>query len=191
MTREEAIDIIKSECYVFNPLNFDRSTKVNTALDVAVKALEQEPCEDCVSRQALLDIDFKRIVLTTAKPAEMIRQKIQELPPVKPVACIATVNFSKEDMQELVNEKMKDIVVERKKGKWVHCKDRTPKPNETVGGVSKYYLVQDIYGGIYIARYTTSGWIPAHSRFIIASDDVVIAWMPLPEPYREESEDKE
>lgn len=42
MTREEAIGIIKSECYVFNPLNLDRSTMVNTALDIAIKALEQE-----------------------------------------------------------------------------------------------------------------------------------------------------
>jgi hypothetical protein len=46
MKREEAIDIIKSECYVFNPLNFDRSTMVNTALDMAIKALEQEPCKE-------------------------------------------------------------------------------------------------------------------------------------------------
>jgi hypothetical protein len=46
MSKEDAIDIIKSECYVFNPLNFDRSTMVNTALDMAIKALEQEPCED-------------------------------------------------------------------------------------------------------------------------------------------------
>ena len=42
MTREEAIGVIKSECYVFNPLNFDRSTMVNTALDMAIKALDQE-----------------------------------------------------------------------------------------------------------------------------------------------------
>jgi hypothetical protein len=98
MSREEAIDIIKSECYVFNPLNFDRSTMVNTALDMAIKALEkqkpiekfenakdhifklagdykcwdnrlsydeslelchileQEPCEDAVSKQAVLDM---------------------------------------------------------------------------------------------------------------------------------------
>ena len=42
MTNKEAIDVIKSECYVFNPLNFDRSTKINTALDVAVEALEQQ-----------------------------------------------------------------------------------------------------------------------------------------------------
>ena len=42
MTNEEAINIIKSECYVFNPLNFDRTTMVNTALDMAIKALEKQ-----------------------------------------------------------------------------------------------------------------------------------------------------
>ena len=46
MTREEAIKIIRSECYVFNPFNFDRARMINTALDMAIKALEQEPCED-------------------------------------------------------------------------------------------------------------------------------------------------
>ena len=42
MINKEAKEIIESECYVFNPLNFDRTTKINTALDVAVKALEQQ-----------------------------------------------------------------------------------------------------------------------------------------------------
>ena len=42
MTIEEAIKIIKSECYVFNPLNFDRTQLINTALDKAVEALEQQ-----------------------------------------------------------------------------------------------------------------------------------------------------
>ena len=46
MTREEAKEIIKSECYVFNLLDFDRSTKINTALDMAIKALEQESIID-------------------------------------------------------------------------------------------------------------------------------------------------
>jgi UTP-glucose-1-phosphate uridylyltransferase len=40
MTNEEAIKIIKAECYVFNPLNLDRTQMVNTALDRACKALE-------------------------------------------------------------------------------------------------------------------------------------------------------
>ena len=42
MTNKEAINVIKSECYVFNPLDFDKSTKINTALDVAIKALEKQ-----------------------------------------------------------------------------------------------------------------------------------------------------
>lgn len=46
MTREEAIGIIKSECYIFNPLNLDRSTRINTALDMAIEALDQESMLD-------------------------------------------------------------------------------------------------------------------------------------------------
>ena len=42
MTNKEAKEIINSECYIFNPLNFDKSTMVNTALDVAIKALEKQ-----------------------------------------------------------------------------------------------------------------------------------------------------
>ena len=40
MTIVEAIKIIKSECYVFNPLNLDRTQMVNTALDMAIRSLE-------------------------------------------------------------------------------------------------------------------------------------------------------
>ena len=42
MTNEEATSVIKSECYVFNPLDFDKSTMVNTALDMAIEALEKQ-----------------------------------------------------------------------------------------------------------------------------------------------------
>ena len=41
MTDQDAIKTIKSECYVFNPLNLDKSTFINTALDRAVDALEE------------------------------------------------------------------------------------------------------------------------------------------------------
>ena len=46
MTRKEAIDVIKSKCYVFNPLDLDESTMINTALDMAIKALDQESIID-------------------------------------------------------------------------------------------------------------------------------------------------
>lgn len=41
MTNKEAIRIIKEECYIFNMLNLDRTTLVNTALDRAIAALEE------------------------------------------------------------------------------------------------------------------------------------------------------
>ena len=123
MTKEEAKEIIESECYVFNPLNFDRTTRINTALDVAVEALEQEQCNDAISRRAVLNtLDSTDKFLDETRTVESYKTLLEEcyknLPSVTPTKCIATVKFSKEDMQELVNEKMKDIVVERKKGKW-------------------------------------------------------------------------
>ena len=42
MTNKEAKEIIESECYSFNPLNLDRTTRINTALDMAVEALEKQ-----------------------------------------------------------------------------------------------------------------------------------------------------
>ena len=42
MTNKEAKEIIKSECYIFNPLDFDRTTKIDTALDMAIEALEKQ-----------------------------------------------------------------------------------------------------------------------------------------------------
>ena len=48
MTNKEAIAIIRSECYIANLLNLDRTQMVNTALDKAVEALEQQSCGDCI-----------------------------------------------------------------------------------------------------------------------------------------------
>lgn len=43
---ERAIKIIKSECYISDLLDLDRTRMVNTALDMAVKALETPPVGD-------------------------------------------------------------------------------------------------------------------------------------------------
>ena len=46
MTDEKAIDLIKSECYVFNPLDFDRTVLINTALDRAIESMKWIPISD-------------------------------------------------------------------------------------------------------------------------------------------------
>lgn len=45
MTNEKAVKIIKSECYIADLLNIDRTQMVNTALDMAIKALEDKGYE--------------------------------------------------------------------------------------------------------------------------------------------------
>lgn len=51
MTREEAIDIIKCLAWHTRPNEED--------IEQAIKALEQEPCEDAINRQAVLDEAFE------------------------------------------------------------------------------------------------------------------------------------
>lgn len=82
MTREMIIEQLERHRQEF-ALDHGWNTSVLESLDAAIKVLKQEPCEDAISRQAVLDIDFKRIILTTAKPAETIEQKVKALPSVQ------------------------------------------------------------------------------------------------------------
>ena len=50
MTREEAIEVLNNTSF-FAPSMSD----VDEALDMAIEALEQEPCEDTISRQDAID----------------------------------------------------------------------------------------------------------------------------------------
>lgn len=40
MSPEKAKVVIKNECYIFDPMNLDRTTMVNEALDIAVSAID-------------------------------------------------------------------------------------------------------------------------------------------------------
>lgn len=55
MTREKAIEILIGNRYVFKSINFGSTYSINTALDMAIDALKQEPCKDCISRQAAIE----------------------------------------------------------------------------------------------------------------------------------------
>jgi len=58
MTREEAIENLKwlLECSYVDRFEDEE----NEALEMAIQALEQEPCEDAISRQELLEDLYKR-----------------------------------------------------------------------------------------------------------------------------------
>ena len=69
---------------------------------------------------------------------------------------------------------------------WIPCSERLPKENEYVDNVCKYYLIQDEYGDMHVAHLSGRGWETIESIKALGCD--VIAWMPLPKPYREDGE---
>ena len=90
MTTEEAKEIIIKER---DSLKANPIVKVEDCLyeafDVAIKALEQEPCEDCISRQAVFDtiselnaISFYEAQEDSKECYYEIRDAIKQLPPL-------------------------------------------------------------------------------------------------------------
>ena len=129
MTRGEVLLDIAERCGIDidgneNVMVYDqiKMAKFKKWLFEELENAEQEPCEDAVSRKAVLDMakSYNTDGYDSYTPLVVDVEDIEELPSVTPAKCIATVKFSKEDIRELVNEKMKDIVVERKKGKWIN-----------------------------------------------------------------------
>jgi len=81
MTKEEAIEIIKIIDKRYCTLDKDE----RQALAVAIKALEQEPCDDCVSRSAVMQIvEISRLHLDRKYDTEVMSEQIKALPPVFP-----------------------------------------------------------------------------------------------------------
>lgn len=86
VTREEAIERIKIHKRV-HEMNEPGAIRISEALDKAIEALEQESCEDCISRQAMLDMattiqtdDFSGNEIIEVVTVE----EIKELPSVTP-----------------------------------------------------------------------------------------------------------
>ena len=90
MTREEAIRMLKYNSNVIHKtINGETDPNEVEALDMAIKALEQEPCDDCVKRQAVLNtldemdkaLDIDR---TVESYKELLTECYKNLPSVTP-----------------------------------------------------------------------------------------------------------
>ena len=137
----------------------------SSAIKEAIKTLEQEPCEDAISKASVFEILGNLMSI----PYDFDRQ------------------INEKDVSESIDEirALPSVTPAHKKEEWISCDEKLPKPNELVDNVRKYYLIQDEYGDMCVARYTKKGWHPIESLFFL---DDVVAWIPLPEPYKAESE---
>lgn len=83
MTREEAIARIKNH-KIAHKMNEPREQYISEALDMAIKALEQELCDDAISRQAALQCcrnEWEEEVETRLKslPPVTLQQKYEDI----------------------------------------------------------------------------------------------------------------
>lgn len=93
MTNEEAI------AYAKRAVNLGLNDETQAFCDMAIKALEQQPCEDCISRQAveemikaempergMWEIEGDKEKETVCEVCVDLMQKLSELPSVTPKA---------------------------------------------------------------------------------------------------------
>ena len=73
---------------------------------------------------------------------------------------------------------------------WIPVSERLPKPGDYIGFVAKYYLVQNEYGDMLVARYTPNKYWEQIYQLKPIGDEIV-AWMPLPPCYDPQERSKE
>ncbi len=153
MTRKEAS---------FYLTNMDRKYMeegMSEALDMAIKALEQEPCDDCISRKEAI----KACLDGWNKGYKEILEDIRNLPSVSPFPC-----------------------------DWIPVSERLPEKRGDYLVTQKAVFTDYVYRNI--AVFTDKkrpGWYKYDSEWGYYEIDGVVAWMPLPEPYKAESEVEE
>jgi hypothetical protein len=165
MNKEETLDWLyrlRSEIYVYMPKEW--LIPMNNALDMTIKALEQEPCEDCVSRA---DVETFLDKYNFVSYDYTVEDLVKALPSVYP---------------------------KTKVGKWIPVSERLPKAFEFVNCTChsliddrEDWVVETVYiPQLPDSPYSDWGNIP----MLNCGDCEVVAWMyrDIPKPYKAESE---
>lgn len=188
MNKDNLIEYAKEQIVVF-----PEDSAIGWYLRKTLKMLQAEPCEDAISREKIEKLKRWRLPYdtnTTIPKSDLFVKltDIRDLPSVTPVACIAKVNFSKEDMQEIVDKKVEEITVEPR---WIPVSERLPEPNRAVltyvnTGKSETFCLANWND----ACGDWEEWIG--TRMLESEMEYkVLAWMPLPKPYQAEKESEE
>ena len=123
MTKERKIEILKDlliqlsdSANILCTCEADERCEV---VEECIKALEQPTNDDCVSRAEVKefveyiqsikdDHNTKGAPINYGTICDLVIRgwKLMDLPPVTPTQCIATVQFSKEDLKDICNERI-------------------------------------------------------------------------------------
>lgn len=146
MTREENLHWIDQEIQTWEN-ECQSKHPIKEALHAARKALEQEPCEDAVSRKSVITI-----IQNHWWNCRDIDKLVNELPPATP-----------------------------QEPKWIPVTERLPDEGYSVLVMR---ITDDSYKYMRAATYQGDCWMDDTDKFNKPNPHKVIAWMPLPEPYK-------
>lgn len=106
--------------------------------------------------------------------------RINALPSAQPeIKCIAKIMLTEEQVQEAFEKAKKEILVAQSEPKWIPVSERYPEPDERVLVTDGYcYYVWDCMSN----RAEGYFWEDESGYYHNKYD--VVAWMPLPEPYK-------
>ena len=180
MNKEEAIRIFRKEieclshakcedCILEKVCDPAKTTPLDSeyieAYGMAIQALSQEPCDDAISREAVLDalLDYWHD--------------------------IQFVDGSGYDVYEDCKAVIDDLPsVTHKSGKWISVRERLPEDAQEVLYSTK---TGRVFHGEYYDDNTDRKWF-SYKDDMFSFNNVVKAWMPLPKPYEsQERSDKE
>lgn len=161
MTKEEILRVLKAnlEWQHYTDGNDSWDSELKEAVTEAIKILEQQPSDDCVSKKFMYELGATCIATLNKNGKLIALGAIENLPTVTPTQCIAEVRFSKDDLKEICNER---IEIECTRGTCKDCKhwkDSDGVYRRGIGAESKCPLniVRVFDGDFYCAYFKKRG----------------------------------
>ena len=200
MTREEAKRIAQG---LITDFKCESQTMVEFC-NVVIEALEQESCEDCISRTEVIKLIDEREDVNGKVDAESVRTDIVLIPPVNPQPCENAIGrsdmldaighgttYTSEELQRIIKG-LPPMNPQAKTGQWIPVSERMPEEDGQYLITVKYKHVNDSYEDVYAEH---GEWYDGRWDMFCFGHcgevEEIIAWMPLPAPYEpQESEDE-
>lgn len=167
MTNEEAIKLLINATYSDE---WQGNEDLTTAHHMAIKALSAEPCEDCISRQAVIDL---AITIETDDYSGNEVLEVVEVEEIKKLPSVTPQQLSVTDFADKCKECGK-ILNDKLQTRWIPVSEKPQK--------GRYLCTYEHCDG----KCIDFGWFDGESWYIKP-----IAYMPLPEPYKVESKIKQ